>query len=250
MRYILLITFLSFSSLLSQEKISINFTIKYSSENYVMDVGIAEDATVDFDDKYENEKPPFQPPNGILPAFRLIRDVEGTDELIYSDVDMRPFPDEGADTISHRYRLDILGNIDTDRLDFAIPFRLDERIIKARLIDRVTEGNLVDMDLLEDKNFRIENQFIDEFYLEMSFDVSVSSIKEYKGRQLFYNKYSNALINETNKSLLYLLDSNGRKLDISGNDRIINLDYLTVGIYFVIFEDSKGNKKFLKFVKL
>ena len=250
MRFLILVFVLSFSSLLSQEKISINFTIKYSSENYVMDVGVAEDATVEFDDKYENEKPPFQPPNGILPAFRLIREVEGKDELIYSDVDMRSFPNAGEDTISHKYRLDILGNIDTDRLDFAIPFQLDGRIVKARLIDRVTEGNLVDKDLLTEKNFVIDNQFIDEFYLEMAFDMSINSVDEYKDENITFNQKSSTLINNSNLNMSVMYDISGTTFQLTNNDRIINLDYLPVGVYFIIFEDNNRNKKFFKFIKL
>jgi hypothetical protein len=166
---VLLFIFTTYFSF-SLDKTSFKLNVSYDGVSTFLEAGYSDSTTNVYDENYENDLPPFPPPQGIIPTFRIIREYEGReDELIFTDIDLRAKPIQN-DTIID-YAFELLGNREQGK-DFrlTVPIGdLDQRIKEIRVVDNITGGTLVDSNIVNGVPLVIDNIFIETYTISVRF---------------------------------------------------------------------------------
>jgi hypothetical protein len=248
---VLLFIFTTYFSF-SLDKTSFKLNVSYDGVSTFLEAGYSDSTTNVYDENYENDLPPFPPPQGIIPTFRIIREYEGReDELIFTDIDLRAKPIQN-DTIID-YAFELLGNREQGK-DFrlTVPIGdLDQRIKEIRVVDNITGGTLVDSNIVNGVPLVIDNIFIETYTISVRFiqtETSVSNTAEDNG---FY--YSNGIIynegNNADRVAVYGLNGT-KQIEVKGSNSSFNVNSLGRGVYFayIYYNDNVVGK--LKIVKL
>lgn len=233
----------------AETKVDFELAVSYDGVISRLMMGYADSATIDFDEKYEQEIPPFPPPGGAIPSLRVNRVYSnGTSELIYSNADYRPVPT--VDTVD--YVLDMLGVRDENKEFFmAIPQSTKiEGIEEIRIIDVVLDGKLIDSNIIDGDKLYITNRFIQNFIVRVKYKLNLNSVREYYDDNSVYYS-SNYIYNTTFGRDLELYNTNGQKtVDRVSLDNNYNMQNIPNGIYFAYIYEGDVVIKIIKIVKL
>lgn len=236
-------------SVQSETKVDFELVVSYDGVTSRLKMGYADSATMDFDEQYEQEIPPFPPPGSAIPSLRVNRVYKnGTSELIYSNADYRPVPT--VDTVD--YVLDMLGNRDEGKEFFmVIPQSTKiEGIEEIRIIDVVLNGKLVDSNIIDGKKLNITNRFIDKFIVRVKYKLTPTSVREYYDDNSVYYS-SNYIFNTTFGRDLELYNANGQKtVERVSLDNNYDMQNIPNGIYFAYIYERDVVIKIIKIVKL
>lgn len=249
---ILSLFFIGCGILNAQKFVQFTLNVNYDDAATFVKAGYSDVTTDDYDEKYEQDYPPFPPPSGIiLPAFRINRNYpDGSNELIYSQMDYR-FTPERDTTID--YSLDILGTRDEGRSFYIeAPINaISNNIRSIRILDKPLNGKLIDSNIVNGKRLFIDNRFISNFIVRVSYDISTNSVENnINDRQIYF---SNNIIynNSKNADRFEIYNENGQRIV---SDKFImntyNIDYIKRGIYFIYIYDNDVVIRMLKIVKL
>lgn len=248
MKIFILIILLSIAAQ-AETKVDFELAVSYDGVVSRLKMGYADSATIDYDEKYEQEIPPFPPPGSAIPSLRINRVYKnGTSELIYSNADYRPVPT--VDTVD--YVLDMLGNRDENTEFFmAIPQSTKiEGIEEIRIIDVVLKGKLIDSNIIDGKKLIITNRFIDKFIVRVKYKLTPTSVREYYDDNSVYYS-SNNIYNTIFGRELELYNANGQKsVDRVSLNNNYDMQNLPNGIYFAYIYERDVVIKILKIVKL
>jgi len=234
------------------DKTSFKLNVKYDGDSYFLEAGYSDSTTLKYDEEYENDLPPFPPPSGIFPSYRIFREYEDrADELINTDIDLRAEP-IANDTIIE-YKLDILGSREENK-DFSLQVPaglLDDRITEIRVLDDVTTGDIINEDISDGALFEINNRFVPGFYIRVRFEKSESSVVNSDRNDEIY--YLDGIVysgnKNTDKVAVYRLDGT-KQLELNGNQNSYDVSQLGRGVYFAYIYSGNNVVSMLKIVKL
>jgi len=252
MRLIFLIIFLCASYSYGLDKTSFKINVTYDGASSFLEAGYSDSTTLKFDEEYENDLPPFPPPSGIVPTYRIFREYEDReDELIYTDIDLRAEPAAADTTID--FIMFILGNREEDKeFTFQVPIgSLDSRVKEIRVIDALTTGTIINKDISDGAEFEIDNRFIKDFIIRARFEKNKSSVTNSDlSDNIYYHQgflYNDVI--KCDRVAVYSL--NGvKQIDIDGNKSIYDLSTLGRGLYIVYIYSGNNVVSKLKIVKL
>jgi hypothetical protein len=225
-----------------------------SKEGYSLDklvFGINENASNYLDTALgESELPPFPPPEGIHAGF-LFKDT-AQNEIIMSYKDLRPFPTHLYDTV--RYVLTVMkgaGDIITFKWH-----PLGNDIYSAVIVDKLTGGKLIFVNMKDSTEAKIDNEFIEKFELRVLYEPTTDVENPADNENLFIypveftdritingnGSYKSYEIYNINGSLVRqgILESGYAEIDFNA---------AAPGIYFIAVFDDKGNKAVKKVIK-
>jgi len=232
----------------AENKLDFELVVAYEGDVTRLTAGYSDSTTNNFDEEYEDDLPPFTPPNGILAAFRINREFEdGSSELIFSYKDYREVPTE-IDTVD--YILDVLGTREEGKeFYFAVPQSgLSDKIKEIRIIDRVS-GTIIDSNIRDGIRFHVSNRFINNFIVRVKYEKVETSIEIIDDESVFYS--NGVIYSDNNNRVLELFDVNGQKyIDRVRINKTFDIEFLPNGIYFAYIYDDKFAIKLLKIVKL
>lgn len=250
---IILFIFLAGSVLLNAQKfVEFTLNLKYDGEATFVKAGYSDVTTDDYDESYEEDYPPFPPPNGIiLPAFRIKRNYpDGSSELIYSPKDYRKTPERDT-TID--YTLDILGTREEGRTFYieAPVNSISGNIKSIRIIDAPLEGKLVDSNIVNGKRLYIDNRFIQNFIVRVTYDVTTDIEDNIDNSNQIYFAGNTIYLDELKANKIELYNIEGQRIlsdEITKN--VYNLENINNGIYLAYIYDNDVVIRMLKIVKL
>lgn len=246
---ILILTIASSAIALDFTQFTLN--VNYDGIPTLLKAGYSDSTTIYYDAKYEKDLPSFPPPEGIIPAFRILRQYEGLpDELIYTDADYRGKPTKNLDTVE--YQLDYLGNREEGKdFYFFVPQGTKSaEVVEIRIVDAVS-GKLIDSNIVNGQRLYVNNRFIEDFFVRVVYQQSPTSIiKSVDDISIFYSK---GVINTSNiiyqKYELYDLTGNLiRENGYIGNS--IDIQNVQSGVYFAYIYESDLVIRMLKIIKL
>ncbi len=234
------------------DKTSFKLNIQYDGITYFLEAGYSDSTSLNYDEGYENDLPPFAPPQGIIPTYRIMRVYEDrADELIYTDIDLRATP-QANDTIIN-YTLDLLGNREQGKeLILTVPVgTLDDKIKEIRVTDKLSEGGQVDENIINGVPFKIENDFLERFDISVRYVKKETSVDNnayardiYYSEDIIYNRANNA-----NRVAIYSLNGTN-VLEIANHNGDFNVNTLESGVYFAYIYSNDLVVSKLKIVKL
>ena len=236
----------------SLDKVSFKLNVSYDGVSSFIEAGYSDSTTNVYDEGYENDLPPFPPPQGVIPTYRIIREYEGRDdELIFTDIDLRAKPIQNDTTIN--YDFELLGNREAGK-DFSLTVpigSLDNRIKEIRVIDKITAGNLVDSNIVDGVPLVIDNAFIETFTISVRYVQTETSVTSADISSSFY--YSDGFIysdtQTTNKVDIYGLDGS-KHLSLEKQSNSFDISTLGRGVYFAYIYYNQNVVGKLKIVKL
>lgn len=252
MRLVVLLFIITTYMASSLEKVSFKLNVSYDGVSSFLEAGYSDSTTNVFDEGYENDLPPFPPPQGIIPTFRIIREYEGRDdELIFTDIDLRAKPIQNDTIIDYLFHP--LGNREEGKkFILTVPIGdLDKRIKEIRVVDNVTFGTLLDTNIINGVPVEIDNEFIERFTISVRYiqtETSVASFDE-GGSFYYYNGVIYSEAQNANRVVVYGLDGN-KHMAIEKESNSFDISALGNGVYFayIYYNDNVVGK--LKIVKL
>lgn len=250
--FTLVLLFITFGFAKSAELTSFKLVLSYDGLKDTLVAGYSDSTTQNFDEKYEEEYPPFPPPSGIiLSTYRIMRYYSEVDsELIYSRYDYRATP--GQDTTID-YDLDILGTRDEGREFYMyIPqSSLPKEVKSVQIIDKVLNGKLIDSNIVNGAKLNIDNRFIKSFIVRVTYDINPTSVEWSENKNIAYFYDNTIHTNDFSADKIKIYSVNGQLVlsDVL-NSNSYNLTNLTKGIYFVNIYDANVVIKTLKIIKL
>jgi hypothetical protein len=241
-------------SVLAFEDISSNIYInsKFGYSNHLLKFGLNSKATDHLDTALgETDVPPFTPPEGINCAFVIYEPKQQQD--IWTYVDLRPYPK--TDTEKVQYVLIIAkggGDLITFRWD-----KPDSRILSAEMLDTLTWGKLVDINMKDSLQATVTNEFIDLLVIRVLYQNTVNTVEPAAGASSFpeirQNGFSGLLSIESQGiydfKIYSILGNTVNTGKILPGASSIDLESYQEGVYFIDFIGSDGrhfSKKILK----
>ena len=240
------------TSALAVEFTQFTLNVNYDGSGTLLKAGYSDSTTIYYDKNFEKDLPSFPPPEGIIPGFRILRQYENLpDELIYSDTDYREKPTKSLDTV--QYQLDILGNREEGKdFYFFVPKGTkSNEVMEIRIIDRASEGVIVDSNIVGGQRLYVKNRFLQDFFVRVVYKQTPTSVvREVEDNSIYY---SDGVINLDNKMYqkyqLYDLTGNIiRENGYIGNH--INIQNVQSGVYFAYIYESDLVIRMLKIIKL
>lgn len=197
----------------------------------------------------ELDLPDLKPPGGIHGWFMFFDPPSQSKKVSY--VDLRPFPKPGANPVLYEFEV--------HNIERFINFIWDP--ITSALIDSIyLEDNFDDIPIVRE-NMKEKTSYshdkwvsdIDRFFIKVWYKSGANSIAE-DNNYINYCRYApgNTLLiaeNISNASLFNITGEEISKYNFSNNSRIIDLDLLPNGIYFIIMTDELGDKHLNKILK-
>lgn len=235
-------------SVSAQNKVDFEIAVGYDGSVTRLTAGYSDSTTINYDADYEDDLPPFSPPQGIIPSFRINREYEnGTSELIYSYKDYRAVP--VVDTID--YQLDILGTREEGKeFYFAIPLSsISKGVEEVRIIDKTLDGKLVDSNIIDGKRLMVTNRFINSFIVRVRYKLVQSSVEFPDNVDVFYS--DGTIYSNKHNYQIEIYGQTGQQF-VSKNNlyNTYDVNNLPNGIYFAYIYDDDVVIKMLKIVKL
>ncbi len=226
--------------------------VNYDGNAFLLKAGYSDSTTIYFDEMYEKDLPSFPPPNSITPGFRILRQYEDLpDELIYTDSDYREKPTKNLDTVM--LQLDILGNREEGKdFYFFVPKGTKSlEVVEVSIIDGVTNGDLIDSNIVTGQRLYVTNRFIENFFVRVVYSQPQSSVIINVENNSIY--YSNGKININNEiyQKFQLFDLSGNLIKENGYlGNEINIQNIQSGVYFAYIYESDLVIRMLKIIKL
>jgi hypothetical protein len=226
--------------------------VNYDGNAFLLKAGYSDSTTTFFDEKYEKDIPSFPPPGGIIPGFRIYRQYEDLpDELIYTDSDYREKPTKNLDTVM--LQLDILGKREEGKdFYFFVPKGTkSQEVIEVSILDGVTNGDLIDSNIVTGQRLYVSNRFIENFFVRVVYRQPQSSVILNVEDNSIY--YSNGRINISNQiyQKFQLFDLSGNLIKENGYlGNEINIQNIQSGVYFAYIYESDLVIRMLKIIKL
>lgn len=248
-----IISSLMMIGLSAQEIYEMPIQLNYQGKQFNLDIGVRSDATNFYDKEIEDDLPPFQPPGGVFYPVLKVPNVDengDTTEIIWSYSDYREIPKD--DTITYVYKFEIESNIEED-IQVVVPANLPDQIISAVIKDRVEGVEIYENDILENREFTLENEHLTLYDIIVKYRFNSTNIVENETQKgVHFDNSKNALIFDIFKPdrILKVFDVKGvmkYNSDEASNEHII--PELISGVYFAIISE-KNNIITFKFVKL
>jgi hypothetical protein len=212
--------------------------------------GISKDASVDLDTALGEWEVPPPPPEGVLGGFRVFDPRQNSN--IFAFIDLRPYP--AVEMVADTHYLQIWAGAG-DLITFSWN-PLGPEIVSAKIVDAMTMGNLINVNMKDSSNALISNEFVQSFYIMVTYNSgsSVSLNAENHGIKVFpSNAVDNLHINSEMVLTRYdIIDLSGKliqsgNIDFSSEIRVGNIDQ---GAYLLRLFDNNGQSYLSKFVKL
>lgn len=252
MRLVLLLFIVSTYMAASLEKVSFKLNVNYDGVSSFLEAGYSDSTTNVFDEGYENDLPPFPPPQGIIPTFRIIREYEGRDdELIFTDIDLRAKPFQNDTIIDYLFHP--LGNREKGKnFTLTVPIGdLDKRIKEIRVVDNVTFGTLLDTNIINGVPVEIDNEFIERFTISVRYVQTETSVASFDEDDRFYYSNGNIYSDTQNADRVVVYGLNGTKeFELEGRGNSFDISELGRGVYFAYIYYNHNVVSKLKIVKL
>lgn len=250
---ILLIGLFTFNS--SQAYINIKSRITIDTkQGYNLDklrFGIDQLATTSLDTSLgELEVPPFKPPEGINAGFIIFDKKQN--ENIWTYTDLRPYPEKPYDTVF--YNLTVLkGNGDLCTLSWNPLF---PEILSAIIVDALTGGAVVKINMKDSTKAFVNNEFIEQFVLKVVYDpatyIEEDNLSNDEHIKANIIKDELNLISDNLLQCYELYNLDGNRIigeTINCNEFNKDISNLPSGLYFVVVEDNIGKFFVRKFIK-
>lgn len=235
-------------SVSAQNKVDFEIAVGYDGAVTRLTAGYSDSTTINYDADYEDDLPPFSPPQGITPTFRINREYEnGSNELIYSYRDYRAVP--VVDTID--YQLDILGTREEGKeFYFVIPLSsISKGVEEVRIIDNTLEGKLIDSNIIDGNRLKVTNRFINSFTIRVKYKLVQTSVEFPENIDVYYSEGTIHCDNRNYQIEIY--GQTGQKfVSKNGLYNTFDVSNLPNGIYFAYIYDGDVVIKMLKIVKL
>lgn len=198
----------------------------------------------------ERELPPFPPPEGIHAGFLILDTTQN--EIVMSYKDLRPFPERIGDTV--RYEIKVLKGAG-DIITFSW-HPLGNEIASAQILDKITHGTLINVNMKDSTKARIDNEFIEKFELLVVYEptTDVESRKNNNDLNIYPTEFTDRIVidGDAKYRTFTIYDILGSKLKagaLNTGYKEINLNDATPGIYIITVFDDKGNHKVKKVIK-
>ena len=226
----------------------------HTKEGYSLDAlvfGINADATNYLDTALgEAELPPFPPPEGIHAGFMFLDTTQ--DQIIMSYKDLRPYPENIGDTV--KYVLQVMKGAG-DIITFSW-HPLGPEITSAVIVDKMTQGTLVSVNMKDSSKATIDNEFIERFEIWVVYEptTSVEKTENFTDLNVLPVEFTDRItIKGDTKYVSYkIYNINGSLVkwgDLEAGYADIDFNAAGPGIYFITVFDKKGNKKVRKVIK-
>ena len=198
----------------------------------------------------EREIPPIPPPEGVHGGFMIFDTNQNSN--IYTFVDLRPYPSDNftADTFFLR-----LWKGSGDLITFNWN-PLWPEILSAKIVDALTGGSIININMKDSTKALIDNEFIENFLVVVSYDPQTSVSDNNDNSQIIIspqpvNDKINIIsdVNITSYRILNLTVNIVQSGNISSGLERIDAGMLLQGIYFIELSDDLGNSYIRKFVK-
>jgi hypothetical protein len=210
-------------------------------------------ATTSLDkDLGENDAPPFKPPEGVIAAFVIFDSTQM--ENIWTYMDLRPYPKSPFDTVFHFLKV-LKGNGDLCTLSWNPLF---PEILSAVLVDALTGGKVVNINMKDSVKAFIDNEFIESFILKVVYDpilyIDENNFQNNEELSVYFNQCCESLTIDSKVGIdSYELYSISGLCFLKGNS---NLNKETViamnipnGAYIINVKDLNGKHILRKIVK-
>lgn len=201
----------------------------------------------------ELEAPPFKPPEGINAAYEIFDSTQM--QKIWTYMDLRPFPTKPYDTVFHYLKI-LKGNGDLCTLSWNPLF---PEILSAILVDALTDGKLININMKDSVKAFINNEFLESFILKVVYDPPTGIIED---KVYNYDEVLSAHLSSDGNSLNiesdYCLGNYElysiwgiclTKGNLESNKETIIINNLPQGIYFLRVRDFQGKFHLIKVVK-
>jgi len=200
----------------------------------------------------ESELPPFPPPDGIHAGFLFLDTAQN--ETIMSYKDFRPYPGNVDDTV--KYVLIVMkgaGDIITFKWH-----PLGPEIARAYIVDRITHGSLVNINMKDSTEARIENEFIEKFEIVVFYNDNPLSVEQYDNPNEtvfvypveFTDKFTIKSMGKYKSYKIYNLFGSLAAEGMLVNEKTeIDFNAAAPGVYFVVVFDAQGRRLVQKIIK-
>lgn len=238
------------------ENIKTRITIKtkngYSTDKLIF--GLHRDATDGLDLALDElEAPPFPPPQGEgINAGFVIYDTKQK-QNIWTYMDLRPYPTSDTQTVVHKIEI-LQGAGDVVTLSWKA---LWPDIESAKLVDVITMGKLLTIDMKDSTSATITNEFINTLYLLVKYvnPLSVNDNNSSEGLNIYPTIFDEKINIEADKKYKSYMLSNILGTVCYGNMPEVGAlelpaSNISDGMYFVTLSDDKGNRISKKIIKL
>lgn len=245
-KFILLLT-LCYSFSFAQDEISIKFRFETDKgENqYNMSVGAHQDATFGLDNDLGEKELPPPPPGNLYSVINWIDSVDyNPEERISTKNNYYPIPENQNKYYYRYYFKHYKDNYDSLYIRWG---KISEYIDSAFIIDPAEI--LFRHKLEHNGEYKIENTFIDNYFVDIYFSKEPTSVNENNdiSIQIYPNPAINTLFINKRIAKAIIYDLSGKEI-INTYDNIINVENLDSGIYFIkiMINEDEYLKKFIK----
>ncbi len=227
-----------------------------SKQGYHVDnlrFGINSLATTSLDkDLGETEAPPMGPPKGVYAVFEIFDSTQMA--KIWTFMDLRPFPIVPYDTVFHRLIIKKgAGDLCTFTWNPLFP-----EILSAVLVDALTGGKVININMKDSVNAFINNEFIELFILKVVYDpttyIDENNFKNNEELSAYFSQSSESLTIESKVGIesYELYSISGLSL-LKGNSNLSKLTLNAInipnGAYIFKVKDLNGKYILRKIVK-
>jgi len=253
---LLLVTTLQLSADYSNTATRIYIETKDGFELDKLRFGINKNATNSLDTALgELELPPFPPPEGIHAGFDFLDTNQG--ENIISYLDLRPFPENEYDTV--KFVLQTFKGAGDKLTLWWHP--IGPEIQSAFIVDKITEGTLIRINMKDSSKAEIDNEFIERFLFLIIYNPN-TSVEEDESNDVIDNELNVFPLEFTDRvtiscdisfsryELYNLYGSLAAKGMIMNGHADIALNAAAPGIYFIAVYDSTGRRIVKKIIKV